>query len=351
MNSPLQPLRWVALLGVACVLVARVVQSFPLAPLWWIGLLLLAALTVAVALVAVLLMPRAAGTLARNLDLLIPLGLLLLAQEALALLTKLPLLGTVFGASHSLNFLNLSFGLSLHWLVGLALAVAYATWVTAAIVHLVRAGQPDLCAVVPNAFRRFLHVAGLMFVGWCGVFVLLTLMGLAMRFMNWFALVLGLPAIIAWNFATAAVLPVAMLTDGGFLSTLRAGGMASLANLRRWWGLLLAQMLLLGLVFFGYASFHSGNSHSTNWNWSVNTFWTGGYHNTCQIYPKLIATFKTQPVPLISEILVLLFAVLAVAVKLAIVQRLVPEGSAIEQPPVIGEPPPTPMPPIPPDAN
>ena len=355
MQSPLRPLRWVALFGVALVLIARLAQSFPLAPRWWIGPLVLGVLTVAVTLVAVLLMPRAANTLARNPDLLVPLGLLLLVQEALALTLRLPLLGTALGASHALTLLNLSFTLSLHWLLNLALAAAYATWVTAAILNFVRTGQADPCAVLPDALRHLLRVAGLMFLGWAGVFVLLVLMGLAMPVMHWFAILLMLPAVVAWNFVTAAVLPVALLTEGGFLSVLRAGVIASLANLRRWWGLLLAQMLLLGLVFVGYASFRTGNSHSTNWNWSVNTFWTGGYHDTCHLYPKLTDTYKTQPVPLVSALLVMLFGAMAVAVKIALVQRLLPAAEPEGQPPVLVVPPPVPsqsealpMPPVPP---
>lgn len=356
MSSPLRSLRWIALLGVALVLVSRLVQSFPLASRWWLGGLLLLVLMVAVTLVAVLMMPRAAGTLTRNLDLLVPLGLLLLAQEVLALLLKLPLLGTVFAASHPVKLLNLSFVLSLHWFMNLVLAVTYATWVTAAILNLVRTGQTDPCAVLPAALRHLPRVAGLMLLGWGGVFTLLALMGLTMPFLHWFAILLGLVAVIVWNFATAAVLPVALVTENGFWSALRAGILTSLASLRRWWGLLLAQMLLLGLFYFGYASFRSGNSSSTNWNWSVNTFWTGGYHDTCHLYAKLADTWKTQPVPLFTALLTLLLGALAVAVKLALVQRLQPEPEPGPEPPVMASPPPVPgqagsMPPIPSDAG
>ncbi len=348
------------MLGVGVVMLMRLGQSFPLAPRWWIGGLLLSAMMIGVTLVAVLLIPRAAGTLVHHPDLLVPFGLLLLTQEALALLLKLPLLGAAFGASHSIKLLNLSFALSLHWFTNLALAAAYATWVTAAILNLRRTGQSDPCLVLSAAGRRLPRVAGLMLLGWGVVFVLLALMGLAMPHLQWFAILLGLLAVVAWNFVTAALLPVALILDGGFLSALRAGVLASLANLRPWSALLLAQMLLLGLFYFGYASFRSGNSSSTNWSWSVNTFWTGGYHDNCHLYGNLTNTWKTQPVPLITALLTLLLGTLAVAVKLALVQRLLPEPSPDGQPPILAEPPPvplpsepppSPMPPIPPDAN
>lgn len=116
-------MRWIAGLGVALVLAVRLVQSFPFPPRWWIGLLLLVVLVSATALVAVFLMPRAVGTLAKNPDLLVPLGLLLVVLEVFVLLAKLPFLGAALGASHVLSLLNLSFTVSLHSLVGLVLAV------------------------------------------------------------------------------------------------------------------------------------------------------------------------------------------------------------------------------------
>jgi hypothetical protein len=82
--------------------------------------------------------------------------------------------------------------------------------------------------------------------------------------------------------------------------------------------LLLAQMLLLGMIFFYYS--HSGNS--TNVSWNVNTFWTGGYEDDCRWYGPLAGAYRTAKLPLVETLLGLLFGAGAVAVKVRIVQCL-----------------------------
>jgi hypothetical protein len=139
--------------------------------------------------------------------------------------------------------------------------------------------------------------------------------------MGFFALVPILVFAVAWNFATAAVLPVVWESEAGFWASFRAGVAASLTNLGKWWLLLLAQMLLLGMIFFYYSS-HGGN---TNVSWSVNAFWTGGYEDDCRWYAKLAEAGHTLKLPFVETFLSLLFGAVVVAVKLAIVQRLQPE--------------------------
>jgi len=126
---------------------------------------------------------------------------------------------------------------------------------------------------------------------------------------------------VAWNFATAAALPLAWQAQAGFWHSFRTSISISLANLGRWWLLLLAQMLLLGLVFFYYSS---GGGH-TNASWSVNVFWTGGYEVDCRWYGKLAEACHSSKLPFVTTLLVLIFGAFAVAIKVAIVQRLQPE--------------------------
>jgi hypothetical protein len=130
---------------------------------------------------------------------------------------------------------------------------------------------------------------------------------------------------VMWNFATAALLPVGFATEGGFWRSFRAGVAASLGYLHKWWFLLLAQMVLLGLVFY-YQSSSGGN---TNVSWSVNVFWTGGYEDECRWYGKLAEAMRVPKLPLVETLLTLLFGVLAVAIKLAIIQRLQPAAPPV----------------------
>ena len=102
------------------------------------------------------------------------------------------------------------------------------------------------------------------------------------------------------------------------MSAFRAGVSASLANVHRWGLLLIAQMLLLGLVIYYYRS-SGGTSNS---DFAVNTFWTGGYESDCRWYPSVAKRFNTYTMPLFETLLSLVFGSFAVAIKLAITQRL-----------------------------
>ena len=155
---------------------------------------------------------------------------------------------------------------------------------------------------------------------------------LLMPVMGFIALVPMLVFAVAWNFATAAVLPVAWDEESGFWHSFRAGLAVSLVNVRRWWLLLLAQMLLLGLVFFYYSHWSDAGGGHTNVSWSVNAFWTGGYDGQCRWYEKLAEACHTSKLPFVETLLTLLFGALTVAIKIAIVQRLQPEAPPIITP-------------------
>ena len=284
------------------------------------GVVMLLLCPVAVALVSVVLMPSAAGSLIRHNVLLVPLALVTVVFKLLEWLSAAPLLGALLNPSWPLHVLNLSFGLSLGFLLQIALGVAYATWMTATLLEFSRTGIGDPPGVLSTMPVRFARVLGLEFIGWAMVMVITAFLILLMPALGFFALVPMASFGVAWNLSTAAVLPVALGGEGGFWSSLRAGVTASLGNVGKWWLLLLAQMLLLGLVFF-YYSHHGGN---TNVSWSVNVFWTGGYEADCRWYAKLAEATHSPKLPLVETLLTLLFGAFAAAIKLAIIQRLRP---------------------------
>lgn len=324
------------MVGLAAVLLVDFISSLRLHGGLGLGVAMLFVFPIAVGLVSLTLMPNAAGTLFRSKDLLVPLALVTVAAKLLAWLAAAPIFGAWLTPSFPLRLLNLSFGISLSFLLQVALAVAYATWVTGSILELVRNGSSDPCRVLPVVPGRFLRVLGLEFMGWAAVMVAVAVMLLLMPVMGFFALVPMLVFAVAWNFATAAVLPVAWAGEGGFWDSLRAGVSVSRAHLRPWWRLLLAQMLLLGLIFFASSHWSGGDGGHTNVTWSVNAFWTGGYEDDCRWYGKLAEALHTAKLPFVDTLLSLLFGAFAVAIKIAIVQRLRPEA-----PPVI---PPVPRP-------
>jgi hypothetical protein len=56
----------------------------------------------------------------------------------------------------------------------------------------------------------------------------------------------------------------------------------------------------------------------TKTSWNINGFWTGGYEDTCRWHANLMKVVEADPVPVVTALLVLVFSVLAVAIKLRI---------------------------------
>ncbi len=317
MNLNLKTVRWVAVIGLAVVLLSELLGSFPWKPRQGYGLVLLPLLGVAVAVVSLLLMPRAAGTLLRHRDLLIPFALLFIALQLLEWLSALSALRPVLAPSLPLHVFNLSAALSLNLLIVIGLWVGYATWMTAAILAFVRTGEDNPCKLWPSAFKQFWRVFVLELIGVGVVFVGTAVWISLIAVMGWFALVPMAVFGVAWNLATAAVLPVGFESEAGLGNAFRAGVRVSLAHLRQWWLLLLMHMVLLGTFIF----FYSHRAGNTNVSWNVNVFWTGGYESDCRWYGKLLESYQTSKLPFVDTLLGLLFGAMAVAIKIAIVQR------------------------------
>lgn len=324
---------WMAPVALALVVLRDLYKSFPMAARQGYGVLLLIALVVAVAVVSLVLMPRAVGTLFRHRKLFLPLAYLVVLERLITAIGMLPLLGALLNYSLPLHLPMLAFTLSLHFLLNVTLQVAYAAWVTTAIIEMVDKENGDPFASILPAGRNYWRMLGAEVIGWCVFMVGTSIMLATMPFLSLFALALMGFFAMAWNFASAALLPVALQRSLPFLAAVRAGILLSLVNIRRWWLLLLAQMLLLGLVYFMRSSWHEGNTYHTNTNFNVDSFWTGGYQDDCRLYGRLAASFNFVPQPIVQTLLTLLFGVMAVAIKIAIVQRLHPD-----EPPVMNAP-------------
>ncbi|MBI2925560.1 MAG: hypothetical protein HYY24_07640 [Verrucomicrobia bacterium] len=332
----LQPHHLVALLGVAVVLLLDATRAFPLKPYQGWGFVVLVLGLAGAVLITWVRMPAAGAMLWRNKDLLVPLGLLTLTHQALAWLTLLPPLARLLVPAWSLSLWNLQFSLSVSFLLGMAVNVAYAAWVTTAIVATARDGRCDLAAAWGGVRRWCWRVLGLEFIG-AGVVMLGLGTGIASMATDppLGVVTIGATALV-WNFLTAALLVVALQTEGGFWTAFRAGVAASWANKWKWWAPLLAQLLLLGVVTVIHVKWSDApGSFKESTNWSINAFWVGGYQEECHWYGKLMEALNQTPkVQLLSTLLALVFGGFAVAVKLHIAQAL-----RLVTPPPVGEPP------------
>lgn len=317
----LQMLRRGAVIGLVLVLNVDFLRSTRLPNVAGLGLVMLLVLGVAVAGAAWWLMSEATGALIRHKDLLIPTALVLVLGKILTWLSAAPVLGALLNPSLPVHLFSLSLSISIGLVLHIALMGAYATWMTAVVLEFARNGQSDPGRTLLILRTKFWRGLGLLFIGWAVVMVATALLLMLMPALQFAALIPLAAFAVVWNLATAALLPVALEHPGGFWESFRVGVQVSWANWKKWGLLVVVQLLLLGWIFYYYHS-HGGN---TNISWSVNVFWTGGFADDCKWYDKLAAVLKVSPLPLVDTLLSLLFGAFAVAIKLAIVQRLQPK--------------------------
>lgn len=320
-NLNIQTLRRVAWIGLAVVLGVDFLLSTRAPGGANTGAVVLLVLALLTGLAAWLLLPEAAGTLLRHKNLLVPFGLAVVAGKLISWLSLVPVLGALLGASLPLHLFNLSLALSLGLLLYTVVAVAYAVWMTATLLEFGRSGNTDPCRLLASVPRHFWRVFGLEFICWAAVMLAVASMLAMMPALSFVGFLPLAVFAVAWNLATAALLPVALKHPGGFWDSFRAGIRVSWEQRGKWWLLVVVQLLLLGMVFYFYSS-RGGN---TNISWSINVFWTGGYAEDGKWYSKLAEALKVARLPLVETLLALLFGAFAVAIKLAIVQRLQPE--------------------------
>jgi hypothetical protein len=327
-----RPLRVLAIAGPAVVLVWQLLTLPPPKPRQSVGLVVLVIFILAVALALLALLRPALTTLLRHGDLLVPLGLYVTATHVTNTLLALPALAVVATPSWSIQALGLGLSLSLGFALQVALAVAYAAWVTRLVLQAVEHDRTDLVGALAGPWRLLGRVFVVEAAGWAGLMALMVpAIALAGA-----ALPVGLFAIgmlsLAWNLATAALLPVVVASREPLARALADGFRAGWSGKRRWWYVVVVQMLLLGWVTFLSVSFTTSTGPGSfttrsNTNWSVNGFWTGGYEDNCRWYGAAAAIYETQTLPPVVTLLGIVFAVLAVAVKLRVVRDLRPTAA------------------------
>lgn len=319
-------LRLIAVFGVIVVLLQEAITAFPLKPRQEYGLIVLVFATPIVLFTIAFGLPSAWRTLIRHPELLIPLGILTLAEAVVGWLMLVPTVAQVLSPSKQFQIAAISLSVSGGFLLSIALNVAYGAWTTTMILQAARQEPIDPAKSFSSCWRWFLRVLGLEFIGWVVLFAGLAL-GLALAPVS---MVLAIPVIgilaLIWNLATAALLLVALDKQLGFGHALRTGIRISWANKGRWWKPVVAQMLLLGwvtLIAVSYSESTSrGYTNHSSTNWAVNAFWTGGFENECRWFGGLMKAVNAPKLAVISTILGLVYGVLAIAVKLTIAERL-----------------------------
>jgi hypothetical protein len=344
-------LRILAVLGLVLTLGWLLDDASNLEPRQDRGLLTLFVLLVLSVVVALTLMRDGAALLRRNLDLLVPLGCLMLAWWAVDRAMEMEFLRRSF---HDPWFVfelgKVVIDCSLHVILSIGLFVGYAAWVTT---MMLRAVAPDETGDAADhaPLRRFLRTLAAMALGTVVLVATLAIVlgvfsfqGSPSEVVPLAVIFLGLPA-VAWNFATAALLPVVLHGRERIVPALKRGLAVSWRHKRTWWAVLLAHLLLLGLIVYVDVSFDAeevvrerkpggGQSattksrHVAQHHWGVHAFWTGAYEADTRWYTVHMEVLETPPNPFFRKLFWILFSVLAVVVKLTIIARWRRAGSA-----------------------
>jgi hypothetical protein len=327
-------LRLIAVVGVVGSLALAAGTSFPLAPRQDSGFTLLAVIAPLVLLAIALFMPGALRELWRQPDLLVPLGVYLLAIALLGWLGSLHAFAVVLLNLPPIPIAKLALPISIVFLLGLALALVHDTWQTVLIRERVGRGQGDLVSSLRQVRRWFWRVAGLESLCWAALLMiggaLVASVGGsrpgAQPSMVWmFVLVVAFSLVL--NLGTGALLLAALDPRLSYWQSVRHGLRRSWQTKSRWALPMIVQMLLLGLLTYTVVSYSesggpgsSSSQHTSSFN--VNGMWVGGYESECRWYLPLTNALKTQPVPLVTASLNLLFGVMAVAMKLTVARGL-----------------------------
>ncbi len=323
--------------GAAVALVVAVVQSFPVDARQPREFLFAAPIVVAALMVLRWLFPSAWMTFRSRPELLVPIGLVVLASTTIELVAVLPAVGTLFIPSWTTSFLGLSLGLSLGTVLQMIVRTGFAAWQTDLLWRFAQGDSaPDLAPWIPIR-KHFLRAFAALATG-VGVLLACIVPAVALGSM---AMVVGVFAMlmigIVWNLVTVALLPTVMYYPRPLLSALGAGLARSWMLKGRLWQPLAAQLVLLGLVVMVRAHFTAttpttdrgspvtsvSQESKTNVKWQVNAFWVGGYENHCRWFSQYAAALETPQVALITEALAILFLVVAAAMKWTVIGALI----------------------------
>jgi len=314
-------LRWTALLGALVVLASDLIGHGSWQPRQEYSVVALVLVTLATAVTLIFLLPRASRSLRAEPDLLVPLGLYVLAQEIVGWLAMIPGPGALLTLSETFRLLSVPVTISLQVVLHLLLTVAFATWTLTLVCRVTLGRSIDFAEARRDIFQGFWRTLAYMAIS-VAVFLggLALALGAVASPLALVTIVLATPAI---NFATAGLLLHGIAGPRRpFWRVLRDSVTVSWKHLGRWWKPMLAQMEILGLVTFVSLSFHSsGHSRSVS-NWAVHGMWTGGFENSSRWLSAFMGAAESAPPAFVVTFLGLVLGTLSIAVKLRIAREL-----------------------------
>jgi hypothetical protein len=275
-------------------------------------------------------------------ELLVPIGFVLPLHVLIGWLSSLSKLGLVMQPIATLSLWGGGFTLSLPSVLQAALWTAYAAWQTDLIIRAL--AQPsslefDLSPSEPIR-RGFWRAFGALFIGVAGLKVV-TIPILKIfeqdindRTFTSFAFLICLASFL-WSLVTIALVPRVLIHSDPFWSAAKDGLRISLRKSVRWCLLVAVHLALIG-VFTSFSSYSGGGS---SFSANVHGEWVGGYLSYTHWYGDHQSWQKLPESPFVATVLTGLFLVLAVTVKVPVIQALLgkPGALPVELPPEMAD--------------
>ena len=332
--------RFAAVVGVFAALLIAASDSFPLEPRQGRLFLFAACIAIAAWLVLHFVFPGPWQHFRRQLDLLVPIGIVAGVEQLLAVLARMPLLRSIFEPDWTLSLVSLSLNVSLGTVATVIVWTAFAAWQTDLLWRALQDDGPLRLSPLRPIRCHFLRSLAALSLG-VGVLLLALIPILAIGAVMF---VVAIPLIltlgVVWNLATAALLPITLFKSAPLAESLKYGLHLSWRWKGRWWRLLFAQLLLLGLFVLLRINYTTssteygpgpGQGRTTvntvsSVKWQTNAFWVGGYEHGCRWYTKYAEALSVPTVPLISQLLALILLVVAGAMKMTVIRELVEDS-------------------------
>lgn len=341
-------LRVAAIVGVCLVGLGKVLARGPLEQNQYFGFIVLGLIAVAVCIVLFAFLPGTTARILKNPDILVPIGLYVTANEAIA-----RLLGSatfILFNGGKFFFEGVTGAILVSWVLQVAISVCFLGWMTRILLRFSEDGKVDLVGAFKDTgywFPRTLGVISLNLIPillTAAIFLPVFKSGNTQSFIAFLYPWIVLVAIFAliWNLATAAVLPYVLSTETGLWTSIREGIGVSWSNKRKILLPVVALMLVSGwIVYFtlNYTEIKDSESEAafgetagttttqsvtqhTKWNLSTNFKWIVSYPEKSDWNSKIMETVKQAPLPSVDLRIMLLMLLLSAAVNMRIIEKI-----------------------------
>jgi len=311
-------LRRLSLAGLAAAVATAQWGSRSVSEPQWAGFISVAVLAAIVGALMATVLRREASMIVRDLDLLVPFGCLLLLLTVAEWTLHFEVTAWIASAT-TINALGVHVPLSAYIVAIFVISVGYLAWQTQLVLDAVHGRPVDpedaLRRSLPLLVRHLVACVAVFF-SFLLVFALLFALHLGGATATSATITAGL--CVAINLATSALLLRLAKPELSGAEAAGRGVRDSLAHARRWSGLILLHLAVIGIAT--YAQTSGPNSH--NAHWSVNMKWVGGYPEEFQWLETHMDVLDAQPLPILVFLSNGMLVLLALAIKLRFARDL-----------------------------